>query len=42
MDDEQITMRLVPLSKMVKMIDRKQIIDGKTIAAAFWLRDKMR
>ena len=42
MDDEQITMRFVPLSKLVKMIDKKEIIDGKTIAATFWLREKMR
>jgi ADP-ribose pyrophosphatase len=42
MDDEQITMRLVALSKVVKMIARRQIIDGKTIAGALWLRDRMR
>jgi ADP-ribose pyrophosphatase len=41
-DDEQITMRFVPLGKVVQMIDKKQIIDGKTIAATFWLRDKLR
>jgi ADP-ribose pyrophosphatase len=41
-DDEQITMRFIALSKVVKMIDKKQIIDGKTIAATFWLREKLR
>jgi hypothetical protein len=41
-DDEQITMRFFALSKVVKMIAKKQIIDGKTIAATFWMRDKLR
>lgn len=42
MEDEQITMRFVPLSKLVKMIERKQVIDGKTISAVYWWREKMR
>ena len=41
-DDEFITCKLMPLSRVVDMILSGRIQDGKTIAAALWLAETLR
>src|SRR5579864_1146262 len=40
-DDERITVRFFPLQQAVKMALSGKIIDGKTLAALFWLEKKL-
>lgn len=40
-DDERISVRFFPLKQVVKMVLSGKIIDGKTIAALFWLENKL-
>ena len=41
-DDEFITCKLMPLSRVVNLIFSGRIQDGKTIAAALWLAETLR
>jgi|SRR5215469_10666874 len=40
-DDERITVRFFPMKQVVKMVLSGKIIDGKTLAALFWLEKKL-
>ena len=41
-DDEFITCKLMPLSRVVNLILSGRIQDGKTIAAVLWLAETLR
>jgi ADP-ribose pyrophosphatase len=41
-DDEQITFRFVPLSRVLRMIASTKIVDAKTIAGVLWFREQLR
>lgn len=41
-DDERISVRFFPLKQVRKMALAGKIIDGKTLAALFWLEEKFR
>jgi ADP-ribose pyrophosphatase len=41
-EDEQISLRFVPLRRALQMVQNGTICDGKTITGVLWLREEMR